>query len=219
MDGNHQSKEERMVQNVIKKIHWLGHDGFRIDSGKVIYFDPFQIKSAAPADIIFISHDHFDHCSEDDIKKIQKKDTVIVTDAATAQKLKGSIRVVKPGDTLTVDNIAVEVVPSYNTNKAFHPKAAGMLGFIVTIEGVRIYHAGDTDFIPEMNSIKTDIALLPVSGTYVMTAEEAVQAALAIKPAVAIPMHFNSIVGSEKDAALFKEKLAGKIEVVVLRQE
>ena len=208
-----------MVGDVIKKIHWLGHDGFRIDSGKVIYFDPYQIKSAVPADIIFISHDHFDHCSEDDIKKIQTKDTVIVTDAATAKKLKGSIRVVKPGDNLTVGNIAVEVVPSYNTNKTFHPKTSGMLGFIVTIEGVRIYHAGDTDFIPEMSSIKTDIALLPVSGTYVMTAEEAVHAALAIKPAVAIPMHFNAIVGSEKDAALFKEKLAGKIEVVVLRQE
>ena len=208
-----------MIQDVIKKINWLGHDGFRIDSGKVIYFDPYQIKSAVPADIVFISHDHFDHCSEDDIKKIQTKDTVIVTDAATAQKLKGSIRVVKPGDKLTVGNIAVEVVPSYNTNKNFHPKASGMLGFIVTIEGVRIYHAGDTDFIPEMNSIKTDIALLPVSGTYVMTAEEAVQAALAIKPAIAIPMHFDAIVGSEKDAALFKEKLAGKIEVVILKQE
>jgi L-ascorbate metabolism protein UlaG (beta-lactamase superfamily) len=208
-----------MIQDVIKKIHWLGHDGFRIDSGKVIYFDPFQIKTAVPADIIFISHDHFDHCSEDDIKKIQKKDTVIVTDATTAKKLQGSIEVVKPGDTLTVDTIAVEVVPAYNTNKTFHPKASGLLGFIVTVDGVRIYHAGDTDFIPEMNSIKADIALLPVSGTYVMTAEEAVQAALAIKPAVAIPMHFNAIVGSEKDAALFKEKLAGKIDVVVLKQE
>ena len=208
-----------MVQNIIKKIHWLGHDGFRIDSDRIIYFDPFQIKSAVPADIILISHDHFDHCSEDDIKKIQKKDTVIVTDATTAKKLQGSIEVVKPGDTLTVDTIAVEVVPAYNTNKTFHPKASGLLGFIVTVEGVRIYHAGDTDFIPEMNTIKADIALLPVSGTYVMTAEEAVQAALAIKPAVAIPMHFNAIVGSEKDAALFKEKLAGKIEVVVLRQE
>jgi L-ascorbate metabolism protein UlaG (beta-lactamase superfamily) len=208
-----------MVQNVIKKIHWLGHDGFRIDSDRVIYFDPFQIKSAVPADIIFISHDHFDHCSEDDIKKIQKKDTVIVTDEATAKKLKGNITVVKPGDQLTVDTIAVDVVPAYNTNKTFHPKASGLLGFIVTVEGVRIYHAGDTDFIPEMNAIKADIALLPVSGTYVMTAEEAAQAALAIKPAIAIPMHFNAIVGSEKDAALFKEKLANKIEVVVLQQE
>ena len=208
-----------MIQDVIKKIHWLGHDGFRIDSTKIIYFDPYQIKSKVPADIIFISHDHFDHCSEDDIKKIQKKDTVIVTDAATAKKLKGTIKVVKPGDRLTVENIAVAVVPSYNTNKNFHPKASGMLGFIITIDGVRIYHAGDTDFIPEMSSIKTDIALLPVSGTYVMTAEEAVSAALAIKPKVAIPMHFAAIVGSEQDAKLFAEKLAGKVEVVILKQE
>jgi L-ascorbate metabolism protein UlaG (beta-lactamase superfamily) len=111
------------------------------------------------------------------------------------------------------------VVPSYNTDKNFHPKSSGMLAFIVTVEGVRIYHAGDTDFIPEMNTIKTDIALLPVSGTYVMTAAEAVQAALAIKPQVAIPMHYNAIVGSEKDARLFAEKLQGKVEVVILKQE
>ena len=208
-----------MVHDIIKKIHWLGHDGFRIDSDKVIYFDPYQIKSAVPADIIFISHEHFDHCSEGDIKKIQKKDTVIVTDAVTAKKLKGNITVVKPGDKITVAGIAVEVVPSYNIDKNFHPKSSGMLAFIVTVEGVRIYHAGDTDFIPEMNTIKTDIALLPVSGTYVMTATEAVQAALAIKPQVAIPMHYNAIVGSEKDAKLFVEKLQGKVEVVILQQE
>ena len=208
-----------MVHDIIKKTHWLGHDGFRIDSDKVIYFDPYQIKSAVPADIIFISHEHFDHCSEGDIKKIQKKDTVIVTDAVTAKKLKGNITVVKPGDKITVAGIAVEVVPSYNIDKNFHPKSSGMLAFIVTVEGVRIYHAGDTDFIPEMNTIKTDIALLPVSGTYVMTATEAVQAALAIKPQVAIPMHYNAIVGSEKDAKLFVEKLQGKVEVVILQQE
>ena len=219
MDKNNNSKEDLMVRDVIKKIHWLGHDGFRIDSDKIIYFDPYQIKTAVPADIIFISHEHFDHCSEDDIKKIQKKDTVIVTDAVTAKKLKGNITVVKPGDKITVDTIAVEVVPSYNTNKNFHPKSSGMLAFIVRVEGVRIYHAGDTDFIPEMNAIKTDIALLPVSGTYVMTADEAVQAALAIKPQVAIPMHYNAIVGSEKDAQLFAEKLQGKVEVVILEQE
>ncbi len=208
-----------MVRAVLKKIHWLGHDGFRIDSDKIIYFDPYQIKSAVPADIIFISHEHFDHCSEDDVGKIQKQDTVIVTDAVTAKKLKGTIRVVKPGDTITVDTLAVEVVPSYNTNKNFHPRSSGMLGFVVTVEGVRIYHAGDADFIPEMQTLKADIALLPVSGTYVMTADEAVQAALAIKPQVAIPMHYNAIVGSENDAQRFAEKLRGKIEVVILPQE
>jgi L-ascorbate metabolism protein UlaG (beta-lactamase superfamily) len=208
-----------MVHDIIKKIHWLGHDGFRIDTDKVIYFDPYQIKTSVPADIIFISHEHFDHCSEDDVSKIQKQDTVIITDAVTAKKLKGTIRVVKPGDTIAVDAISVEVVPSYNTNKNFHPKSSGMLGFVVTVEGVRVYHAGDADFIPEMKTIKADIALLPVSGTYVMTADEAVQAALAIKPQVAIPMHYNAIVGSEKDAQLFAEKLRGKIDVVILPQE
>lgn len=208
-----------MVHDIIKKIHWLGHDGFRIDSDKVIYFDPYKIKTSVPADIIFISHEHFDHCSEDDVSKIQKQDTVIITDAVTAKKLKGTIRIVKPGDTITVDAISVQVVPSYNTNKNFHPKSSGMLGFIVTVEGVRIYHAGDADFIPEMKTIEADIALLPVSGTYVMTADEAVQAALAIKPQVAIPMHYNAIVGSEKDAQLFAEKLRGKIDVVILPQE
>ena len=208
-----------MVKEILKKIHWLGHDGFRIDAGKVIYFDPYQISTTVPADIIFVTHDHFDHCSVEDIQKIQKSDTVIVTDSASAKNLKGVIRVVTPGDRLNINSIEVEVVVSYNVNKDFHPKLSGMLGFIITVEGVRIYHAGDTDFIPEMKTIKADIALLPVSGTYVMTAEEAVEAALTINPAVAVPMHFGSIVGSESDAKRFAEKLSGKVEVTILSKE
>ena len=112
----------------------------------------------------------------------------------------------------------IEAVPAYNFNKNFHPKANGWLGFIVEIDGVRVYHAGDTDFIPEMKTIRTDIALLPVSGTYVMTAEEAVQAALAINPAVAIPMHFGAIVGGASDAEAFEKGLDGQIQVRVLAQ-
>lgn len=208
-----------MHEIILKKIHWLGHDGFRIDAAKIIYIDPFQIRSKTPADIILVSHDHYDHCSPDDIKKIQHKGTVILTDKASAAKLSGDVRIVKPGDSITVSGITVEVVPSYNTNKQFHPKAAGMLGFIVNVEGVRIYHAGDADFIPEMQTIKADIALLPVSGTYVMTADEAVQAALAIKPAVAIPMHYDAIVGSAADAKRFADKLSGKVTVTVLKKE
>ncbi len=212
-----------MVEKILKKINWLGHDGFRIDAGKVIYFDPYQISSTVPADIIFVSHEHFDHCSVEDIKKIQKKDTVIITNEASAENLGGDVRIVKPGDRLKFDGIEVEVqvevVASYNINKDFHPKASGMLGFIVTVDGVRIYHAGDTDLIPEMKNIKADIALLPVSGTYVMTAEEAVEAALTIKPVVVIPMHFGCIVGSEKDAKHFAEKLSGKVKVSILSKE
>lgn len=208
-----------MVEDILKKIHWLGHDGFRIDAGKVIYFDPYQMRSTVPADIIFISHDHYDHCSPEDIRKIQKKDTIIVANKTSAKNVKGDVRIVKPGDTVTVSDISVEVVPSYNVNKDFHPKSSGMLGFIVTIDNVRIYHAGDTDYIPEMKTVKTDIALLPVSGTYVMTADEAVQAALTIKPSVAIPMHFASIVGSDADAQLFARKLEGKVAVKILKKE
>ena len=205
-----------MVQEILKRICWLGHDGFRIEGEKVIYFDPYQITATVPADIIFISHEHYDHCSVEDIQKIQKKDTVIVTNSSSAGNLSGDVRVVKPGDKFTIDTVPVEVVPSYNVDKEFHPKTSGMLGFIVTIDGVRIYHAGDTDFIPEMKNIHADIALLPVSGTYVMTAEEAAEAALTIKPVVVIPMHFGCIVGSEADAKLFAEKLEGKIKVNIL---
>jgi len=208
-----------MVEALLKKIHWLGHDGFRIDAAKIIYIDPYQIHSTVPADIILVSHDHFDHCSPEDILKIQTKGTVIITDRASADKLSGDVRIVKPGDRLTVQGLDVEIVPAYNTNKQFHPESDGKLGFILTLDGVRIYHAGDTDFIPEMNTLEADIALLPVSGTYVMTADEAVGAALAIHPKFAIPMHYGSIVGSAADARTFADKLKGKVDVKILPQE
>ncbi|MBI5527620.1 MAG: MBL fold metallo-hydrolase [Deltaproteobacteria bacterium] len=203
--------------DMVKNIAWLGHDAFRVTAaGKVIYIDPYELKGAVPADIILVTHDHYDHCVPEDVAKIVKGDTTIVTDAASAKKLKGSVKVVKPGDKVTVGGVAIEAVPAYNTNKKYHPKADGKLGFIFTVDGVRIYHAGDTDFIPEMKKMKADIALLPVSGTYVMTPPEAVEAALAIKPAIAIPMHYGAIVGSDADARAFKESLAGKIEVIIL---
>ncbi len=122
----------------------------------------------------------------------------------------------KPGDVLTVDGIKIETVPSYNTDKEFHPKENGWLGFIIEIQGVRIYHAGDADFIPEMKDLSVDIALLPVSGTYVMTAAQAAEAALAINPELAIPMHYGAIVGSEQDALDFKQALEGKVDVLIL---
>ena len=200
-------------------IHWLGHDTFRIEGEQLIYTDPFQIKKNDIAGIILITHEHRDHCSAEDIKKIQGPDTVIVTPADCAAKLHGNIKVVKPGDKLEVRGVTVEVVPAYNTNKQFHTKDRGWVGYVFTVKGQRIYLAGDTDYIPEMKNIKADIAMLPVSGTYVMTADEAAQAALDIKPKVAIPMHYGSIVGAKEDALKFSEKLKGKIEVVILPEE
>jgi len=209
---------------MIENVHWLGHDCFRIENDKTIYIDPYELKGKPPkADLVLITHDHFDHFSPDDVAKVAKDDTVIVTIAAVAKRLKGDVRVVKPGDSLTVLGIPIETVAAYNVNKfrspgvPFHPKESGHVGFIITVEGQRIYHAGDTDVIPEMDDIEADIALLPVGGTYTMTADEAAQAANRIKPEVAIPMHHSAIVGSVKDAKRFRNLC--EMAVVILSQE
>ena len=209
---------------MIENVHWLGHDCFRIENDKTIYIDPYELKGKPPkADLVLITHDHFDHFSSTDVAKVAKDDTVIVTIAAVAKRLKGDVRVVKPGDSLTVLGIPIETVAAYNVNKfrspgvPFHPKESGHVGFIITVEGQRIYHAGDTDVIPEMDDIEADIALLPVGGTYTMTADEAAQAANRIKPEVAIPMHHSAIVGSVKDAKRFRNLC--EMAVVILSQE
>ncbi len=189
------------------KIDWLGHDAIRIiKDDLIIYFDPYKIGSTIPADIIFISHEHFDHCSIEDIKKIQKDDTVIIS--STGCDIQGNIEKMKPGESIKIMGVEIETVPSYNTNKPNHPKEMLGLGFIITLDGKRIYHAGDTDLIPEMSDFKCDIAFLPVSGTYVMNADEAAEAAKRINPDTAIPVHWGSgVVGTIEDAERFQSLL------------
>jgi L-ascorbate metabolism protein UlaG (beta-lactamase superfamily) len=212
---------EANLERALDKVHWLGHDAFRMDAetGKV-YIDPFQLpENAAKARLVMITHDHFDHYSPVDLEKIVDEHTDVIAPLSTAKQLDyGKVHAVKPGDDLSIENINIKAVPSYNIGKDFHPKGNAWVGYLFTINGVAFYHAGDSDFIPEMKVVKTDIALLPVSGTYVMTAVEAAQAALAIKPKLAIPMHYGSIVGEADDARQFVELLAGEVEVKILNK-
>ena len=208
-----------MLTEILDNIFWLGHDGFMIKADdKIVVIDPYQVATVEPADVLLITHAHYDHCSPKDIEKLQTGSTVIVTEPESARQLSGDIRIMKPGDALEVNGIKIEAVAAYNTDKKFHPKEKNWLGFIVTMGGCRIYHAGDTDLIEEMADLNVDIALLPVSGTYVMTAEEAVEAAKRVKPEIAIPMHYDSLVGSEADAKTFAKGLEGICEVKIIKR-
>ncbi len=202
--------------DTVGKIDIIVHDSVRISGDKMIYIDPYNIPASSPkADIIFISHEHSDHMSFADIEKINKDDTIIVFPKTVRHPYSGSVVSVSPGDSITVAGIPVTVVPAYNVNKKYHPKDRGWVGYIITIKNTKIYFAGDTDRIPEMKNFNVDVALLPVSGTYVMTAEEAAEAAIDLKAKVAIAMHYGSVVGTKDDAQRFADLLEGKIEVVI----
>jgi L-ascorbate metabolism protein UlaG (beta-lactamase superfamily) len=221
--GAHASADTDGARALLKDMHWLGHDTFRIDGEKVLYTDPFKLKdkdAAVKADVILITHEHYDHCSPEDIKKIQKPETLIVTTPSCAAKLTGNVKQAKAGDVIEAGAIRIEAVPAYNMDKKFHPREIGGVGYIITVKGQRVYLAGDTDHIPEMKTFKNvNIALLPVSGTYVMTEHEAVKAALDIKPDIAVPMHYGAVIGTKMNAEKFAQALKGKIEVVIMKEE
>jgi len=203
----------------------IAHDTFKIKGSSVIYTDPFKVVNRDEADIVLLSHEHFDHLSLEDLDKVTFPGTTIVASPLCRDGLKGvkvkEIRFLDPGGKISVGKVRIEAVPAYNINKfrepghVFHPKGEKGLGFVITMDGTRVYFAGDTDFIPEMKDIAVDIALLPVSGTYVMTPEEAAQAALAIHPQIVVPMHYGAIVGSDADALRFKSLVKHcKVEII-----
>jgi L-ascorbate metabolism protein UlaG (beta-lactamase superfamily) len=203
----------------------IAHDTFRIAGSKVIYTDPYKVSKSDEADIVVLSHEHFDHLSVDDLKKVCFPGTTIVASPLCKEGLAGvkvkDIHYIDPGGKHKVGSVEIEALPAYNINKfrepghPFHPKGEKRLGFLIRMDGTTVYYAGDADFIPEMKSIRCDIALLPVSGTYVMTAEEAAEAAAAINPKIAVPMHYGAIVGSEADAQKFKALVKNcQVEIV-----
>ncbi len=202
------------------EIKWLGQSGFELKNEKTIFIDPFQIETEDKADVILITHSHYDHCSINDIKKIAKPDTIIITIADCQSKLAPiadsikTITLIKPGDKLKISALDLEVVPAYNIGKMFHPKEQEWVGFVVTLNNLRIYHAGDTDLIPEMDNIKADVALLPIGGTYTMNVEEAVKACSKINPRIAVPMHYGSVVGNKEDAERFKDLCSAEVKIL-----
>jgi L-ascorbate metabolism protein UlaG (beta-lactamase superfamily) len=206
---------------MVENIAWLGHDSFRIEGTRTVYIDPWKLAPGAPpADVILVTHDHSDHLSKGDIARLSKAGTVLVGPHEVTSQLSGETRTIAVGETIELDGVTVSAVPAYNTSKfrapgqVFHPQADGKVGYIVEFDGRRIYHAGDTDVIPEMSDIDVEVALLPVSGTYVMTADEAVQACDLIKAKVVIPMHYADIVGSVADARRFKERCSLPVEIL-----
>ena len=205
---------------MVEFIKWLGHASILISiGGKNIYIDPWKLIKIEPkGDLILITHSHYDHFSPDDINKIVKNDSTIIGPHEILKIKTGIKKEVKPGDEVDLKWVKVKAVPAYNVNKNYHPKGNNWCGYIIEIEGKKIYIAGDTDFIPEMKTIYADIVIVPIGGTYTMNAEEAAKAVNIIKPKIAIPYHYGDIVGSEKDAKLFSSFVLNS-EVKILKVE
>ncbi len=189
------------------EITWLGHASIMVEGADVrVYVDPWKLKGDLPsADIILVTHDHYDHYSEGDIKRIKAESTVVIC----SSKKPYVDEVMLPGDRMVIKGVHVEAVPAYNVDKDFHPRGNNWVGYVVELEGMRIYHAGDTDRIPEMKGLDVDVAILPVGGTYTMDADDAIAAINDIGPRHVVPIHFGDIVGSRADAErLLKVKTA-----------
>ena len=203
-----------------ERITINAHSSIRVEGEKIIYFDPFKLSEEKhDADIILITHAHFDHYSPEDIEKAARPDTVIVMPETMIEQAvmfgaETSV-LLRPGDSRIISGIAVEAVPSYNTNKPMHPKANGWLGYIVTVDGTRIYVAGDMDAIPEAENFSCDIAMIPIGGTYTMNVPEAAELINKMKPKTVIPTHYGDIVGDIKDGSSFAAMINEGIKTVL----
>ena len=189
------------------EIQWISHASFRIAGDEaVVYIDPWKLPDAPhDADVVIVSHSHHDHCSPDDIAKISKADTALIAPAETI-KILHVANAVAPGECMTIKGVTIEAVAAYNVGKRYHPQSNHWIGAVVTIDGKRVYYAGDTDLTDEMSDLKdVDVALLPVGGTYTLDAREAAKAAETIGCRAVVPYHWGDIVGSADDAVRFAE--------------
>jgi L-ascorbate metabolism protein UlaG (beta-lactamase superfamily) len=211
---------------LIDALTWLGHAGFLIRAGRAnVYIDPYRVPdSVPPADVILVTHHHYDHFSPQDVEKLSTERTWLIAPATVAERVSGQVVAVAPGELVEPDSVRgidVRAIAAYNTSKRnaegepFHSREAGGVGFDVRVRGERLYHAGDTDVIPEMDQVAgVDVALLPVSGVYVMTADEAAEAARRIAPKVAVPMHWGEHIGTRADALAFARKAPVEVRIL-----
>lgn len=191
---------------MLDHLTWLGHSGFLLDAPVCVYVDPFRISGGPPADIILLTHPHYDHCSPPDLARIATEDTEIFCpgDCITALRdIPGSRRIVEPGSRFEVKGMIIEAVPAYTRRSRMHTRDQGWVGYVIEVKGTRWYHAGDTDYIPEMRTIQADVACLPISGGETMNVVEAAAAANCIAPQVVVPMHYG-ILGDQIDPDLFR---------------
>ncbi len=210
---------------LLDAVAWLGHSGFRIDAGRnTIYIDPYRVPDGPKADLILLTHGHYDHFSPQDIERLSHERTRLVAPAAVAERAGGRVTSIAPGEEVELESLPglhVAAVAAYNTSKRdrdgrlFHPREAGWVGFDLNVRGERLYHSGDTDVIPEMDAVAgVDIALLPVSGVYVMTAGEAAEAARRMQPRLAVPMHWGEHIGTREDAEAFAARAPVEVRIL-----
>jgi L-ascorbate metabolism protein UlaG (beta-lactamase superfamily) len=209
---------------MLENIHWLGHDSFRLDGTTTVYIDPWKLPAGLPpAGLVLVTHEHFDHLSLPDIGALAGPDTVVVGPASvTAQLADRETVTVAPGDSVEARGVGIEAVPAYNLDKfrapgqPYHPKEAGHVGYVIALDGVRYYHAGDTDAVPEMADVHCDVALLPVGGTFTMTWDEAAAACDLLHTTAAVPMHYGEVVGDAGDAARFRDRCSVPVTILPL---
>ena len=198
----------------------LTHSSIRIAGNQIIYFDPFHVE-AETHDADIICHEHFDHYSPEDLAKVKNAATILVCPKTMKDSLNNSgiseefTELVTPGDELEINGVRIQAVPAYNIGKQFHPQQNQWVGYLVTMNEVTYYIAGDTDINEDVKKVQCDVAMIPVGGTYTMTAEEAAELTEMIHPKAAVPTHYGSVAGKAEDGQIFADLLKDKINVIL----